>query len=467
MMFGKSQKKPSPIEIEKKDIERRLGMEVDFNKFQDWMKRLCCQVKVHKEKAQVTPPFFRFDLKIKEDLIEEYARLEGYDKIPEKINYLSGAPREDQKEYKILSRIADTLEHEGFYQAINHSFISQKFSDSFLGLRKAPASSQQENAHSQKENASSQKENASSQQESACLLADKIPSFLWSESLNEENGKNISPVFVQNPLSAEYNMMRVSLAPSLFKNAQQSIRHGCSRGRLFELGKIFYRLENSQQPSALQKSPYGESGRLALAAWGQEENLWEKDKSRLCIYDLKTALGTLLESFGFSDYEWVSGSSPPDYAHPFQYIILKVGNKPVGYICSLHPVYAEKYKIRFNMALAEMKARVLFDCPSARRPFQALSAFPVVERDLSFLVPKDFPADRISAGIKKIAGSVCREVKIFDVYESQQKAASVERSVSFRLILQSDKETLTEEYLKNLQNKLTEELVSQYPVKLR
>ena len=442
---------PKFIKITKEDIKRRLGVEPSFKKFQNWMKRLHCEVKNYKkEEMEVRPPFFRFDINIKEDLIEEYARLEGYDKIPETIAYLSDFPKKDQKEYTVLLDIANILAHEGFYQAINHSFISQKFSHSFFGIE----------------------ENSSSAwRESAKLLKEKIPAFLWSNLL--ENDKNISPIFVQNPLSAEYDMMRMSLAPSLFKNAQQSIRHGCLHGRLFELGNIFYlsniaATEGSLSPShSHQKSSYKESGRLGFITWGQEDSLWKKNTGRPGVYDLKTALQVLIESFGLFDYEWVSGSTAPHFVHPYQYIILKIGGEKVAYIGSLSPIYAEKYKIRTDMALAEMDTQILFDKSYSKQPFQNLSPFPVVGRDLSFLVPKDFPANYLSEGIKKITGPVCRAVQIFDVYEDDRTNKEKARSVSFRLILQSDKQTLTEEYLKNLQSKLTKELVSQYPVKLR
>ena len=444
---------PNFIKIAKEDLKRRLGVEPSFKKFQDWMERLHCEIKIHDEKAEVRPPSFRFDLDIKEDLIEEYARLEGYDKIPETITYLSDFPRKDQKEHKVLLQIANTLAHEGFYQAINHSFISEKFSNSFLGLKEDSSSVYQKG--------------------NTDLLKDKIPSFLWSELFTKTEGKNISPVFIQNPLSAEYNMMRVSLAPSLFKNAQQSIRHGCLQGRLFELGKIFYLLnrvkteEHLSQSDSHQQSFYKENGQLGFVAWGQEGSLWKKDKDRLCLYDLKTVLQTILELFGLSDYEWISDESSPDFVHPCQHIILKVEGKEIAYIGSLNPIYAEKYKIRVNMALAEMNTQILFDRDFVKKPFQGLSPFPVVERDLSFLVPKDFPAGNISKGIKNLAGSICRAVQIFDIYENKQTDKEAVRSVSFRLILQSDNKTLTEEYLKKLQNKLTKELVSQYPIKLR
>ena len=437
--------KVKPIEIHKDNLERRLGMKVSFTKFQDWMKRLGCHVQMKEEnggqkiteKAYVSRPFFRFDLNIKEDLIEEYARLEGYDNIPEKISYLNGFPKEDHKEYVLSARIAKIIAQEGFYQAINHNFISQKFSNSFLNQE--------------------------------------------TKSKNEVN----IPILIQNPLSAEYNMMRVSLAPSLFKNAQQSIRHGCLKGRLFEIGKVFHLThlnKEEQRTTAVVKKDqtntcYKENLLLAFVTWGQKKNLWEKNQDRLCIYDLKTAFNILLDSFCVFDYEWVSitpdetskteSSSIPSFIHPYQYMVLKIGNKKMGYIGSLNPIYVENYKIREDMALAEMNIQFLFDKMFEKKPFQALSSFPIVERDLSLLIPKDFSAGNIIKGIRELVGPICRSVEIFDIYEDEKTLKQNTRSVTFRLTLQSNKKTLGENELKKLQDRLTKDLVSSYPVKLR
>ncbi len=457
--------KIKPIEIKKEHLERRLGMEVSSAKFQDWMKRLGCRIqdeegpkgpkkgKQSEEKTTVFPPYFRFDLNIKEDLIEEYARLEGYDKIPEKISYPSDFPKADQKEYTLSSKIICILAHEGFYQAINHSFISRKFSDSFLGVEAGKNSfSNGIEKHSE--------------------------SFLWPSV----EKKNLSPVLITNPLSAEYNMMRISLAPSLFKNAKQSIRHGCLNGRLFELGKVFASAqfaEEAIQTSLAEtstrralveqnkKKSYVEEQRLGFIAWGQEESLWEKPENRLCVYDLKTALNALLEQLYIFDYRWEQASSAPGFIHPYQYMVLKVQNKPVAYVGSLNPIYAENHKIRIDMALAELNTCFLFDKDFVKPVFQKLSSFPLVERDLSFLIPNNFPAGSMIEGIKRLAGPICRKVKIFDIYENEQTRRKGLRSVAFRLTLQSDKETLTEDRLTKLQKKLTKELTNLHPVKLR
>ncbi|MDE0518173.1 MAG: phenylalanine--tRNA ligase subunit beta [Bdellovibrionales bacterium] len=481
--FWKKPSKAKPIEIQKEDLERRLGMEISFTKFQDWMKGLGCHVQMMEEKmgqkmiekAKIVHPFFRFDLNIKEDLIEEYARLEGYDKIPEKISYLNDFPKKDQPEHTLSMRVARILAHAGFHQAINHSFISQKFSDSFL------------NRGNRFEFSS--KLFFSSNEKETLKGAHSIPVWYIKSPLSESGlgikHEVVTPVFIQNPLSAEYDMMRVSLAPSLFKNAQQSIRPGCLKGRLFEIGKVFDFPHSNKEDKATAtsaqynktKTCYKEHLRLGFVAWGQEKNLWEDSQSRYCMYDLKTAINMLLDRFCIFDYEWVpitlnkTGKDEPtcipSFIHPYQYMVLKVQDKEIAYIGSLNPVYAEDYKIREDMALAEIDIQFLFDKIVEKKPFQPLSPFPIVERDLSLLVSKDFPAGNIIKGIRRLIGPVCRAVEIFDIYENEKTLKNHTRSVTFRLTLQSNKKTLGEDDLKKLQDRLTKDLVSSYPVKLR
>ena len=488
---------PKPIAIKTSYVERRLGMPVSPSKFQNWMKRLSCQVNPRgyvqgtaldvsptsrankasvsaeqncretKDTMMVTPPFFRFDLKIKEDLIEEYARLESYDKIPSKPHPAGLFPKADHKEQSLLSHSAMIMVHEGFYQAINHSFISSDFSNGFL---------------------------------QGSALGDSPDSSQIKEDL--------SPIFIQNPLSQEFNMMRVSLLPSLFKNGQKNLKSGSKRGRLFEIGKVFFR-DNKKQSAGSDSSPpshpsppspYREDIRLGLIAWGQKEELWEKHHNRLCIYDLKTALSAFLEKLYIFDYKWVAEKNTPPFMHPFQYLLLKVRGQTQAYIGSLNLEYVEQYKIRENMALGEMNMAFLLNKTSINLceeeqavcslspdegavlhlpAFKNLSPFPAVTRDLTFLIPKDFPAEEITKAIKKITGTICDSVKIFDVYENKNQAKEVgtgdgsaqfrgeARAVSFRLTLRSDKATLTEETLKAGQEKLIQEITSRYPVQLR
>ena len=499
---------PKPITIKPSYVERRLGMSVSPLKFQNRMQSLGCRVasvdvasadvpsvdvpsvdvpsvdvpsvapsssktldkqnSFSNEEVIVTPPVFRFDLKIKEDLVEEYARLESYNKIPEAPCYVNTFPKTDHKEQSLLSHSALIMVHEGFYQAINHSFISQSFSNDFLLHLFASSESNPKSKNTEEQSEKSVAEKANS--ETSSVKGVKPRHYKITDPLLEGGTEDeLSSVLIQNPLSQEHNMMRTSLLPSLFKNAQKNLHSHVNYGRLFELGKVFFHQNTNKanlKELALGDSPYREDIRLGLIAWGHKQNLWEKHQNHPLVYELKTAISTLLDKLCFKDYEWVGGKAPA-FMHPFQYMVLKVKGQTKAYIGSLNPAHAEHYKIRTNLALGEMNMSFLLNIGAYRQAFKKLSPFPAVERDLTFLLPKDFPAGNVQKAIKKTAGSLCHFVKIFDIYEGGDKLKEDEKAVSFRLHLQSDTKTLTEKVLAKLQTKLIKEITTHYPAKLQ
>ncbi len=435
------------ISINQQDLEKRLGMPVIFKNFQKKMQQMGCIIQNQKlsqsSTCLVEPPFFRMDLQIKEDLIEEYARLEGYHQIPEKI--ISAAPEmitssekkiaEKKDAYFLNSHLSQLLCQEGFYEAINHDFISKEFSYTFLTNDQKPLKG------------------------NLCMLFDgvSIPSYLTHEQ--SKTKPSTFGVLVHNPLSAEYNMMRVSFVPSLFRNAEQNLRrgHGVSldkEGRLFELGAIFSRSE--------EKNTYKETPWLALCAWGRKSNLWTS-RDYPCVYDLKGALSILLSRMGVENWNWEQSSLAPPFIHPGQFVKLKIDGQFVGYVGSLHPVYQDQYKIKEDIAFAEWNLSSF--CLGKKRLFQSISRFPPMERDLAFWIPEDFPAGQLAKEIKKQAGPLCRSVEIFDLY--RQNKENTLRSVAFRLLWQAEEKTLTESQIKTLQEQLIQKISKQWPVRLR
>ena len=164
------------------------------------MTKLNCQSEVSQQKdsAKIIPPSYRFDLHIKEDLIEEFARLEGYDKIPEADSLIPCLPvgsKNVQSYYHKENQIAEVLASQGFFQSINSSFISQKFSNNVIKNDK----------------------NLSDDVTPKSSVQDLFFTYL------EQDKKRWDPVFVKNPLSSEYDMMRISMVPSLFKNAVHNL----------------------------------------------------------------------------------------------------------------------------------------------------------------------------------------------------------------------------------------------------
>ena len=448
------------ITIHKQDIEQRLGMSVEDQKMKNCLLRLGCELE-EKSKGgsfQAVIPSYRMDLHIKEDLIEEYARLEGYNEIPEGDHLIpvmppqalsgkSSAKLSEQSYYREI-QLARILVSEGFYQTIHSSFISREFSKFFIeGIKKDSA------AVSSKTVGVEDKKKADNK-ESIAHFESSIFKYLGG------NTQHWPSTAVQNPLSAEYNMMRVSLAPSLFQTAVHNLKQSLSYGRLFELGRVFSREDNS----------YQEYPRLGLIAWGQKDKRHKEQKGGdLCIYSLKSAVSCLLDLLQVEDYEWRQKfSDAPAFLHPGQFMVLFIQGQSQGYAGTLHSACLQRNKIRCDMAFAEINAEKLLERSMKKRAFKKFSYMPLVERDISLWIPEGLPAGDLMKELKKLAGPLCQKAQIFDVYEEKKPdSAEKRRSAAFRLYFQSQDKTMTEQDLKGLQDKMLSGLKMKWPVKLK
>ena len=422
---GSWPQKPTPLTVLKHQIQNRMGGEVHFSDFTEKMKTLgvrkVCATPPEGEKGTFLAPFFRPDLRIKEDFIEEYARVKGYGNIPSQHPGLR--PQVSVPDYSLELKVARALTDAGFYQAINHCFVSDSYFKDFMGSK---------------------------------------------DFLKPPSPPGLKEVFVQNPLSKEYNRMRTSLLPSLFKNAEKNIHNGTFEGRLFETGEVFY-----HNPSS-EKHPYQEEKRIALIAWGEKQSLWHSPQNQASIYELKAALAHLLKPFltQEGDLKWLSPppGHGPVFMHPHQCLLLKFkGGEDIGYMGSLHPLYAQKYKIRTSLSLAEMNSSVVFAHLGKSRPvFKNLSPFPQVQRDMSFVVPGNVKAGDLLEDMKKHSGPLCHQVTIFDLYQGGGEGLKPgERAIAFRFLLKSPARTLTEKDLSSWQKHLTQKILKKWQVLLR
>ena len=205
------------ISISSQQLSERWGGEVCLAEFAAWMKRMNCQVKKRRTLVQVEPPRYRTDLKIKEDLIEEWARLKGYESIVEVLPHPPSQSRLHNPQLDFLNRTQSSAKEHGFYQAINYSFMGEHFLKNFLG-------------------------------EHLVL------------------GETVDPPLITNPVSQDLNALRPSLLPGLFKNLLLNVRHGQSCGRLFEMGVRFFK----------KNSGYEEKQGLAFMLWGKTQIFGKK-----------------------------------------------------------------------------------------------------------------------------------------------------------------------------------------------
>ncbi len=404
------------IMISTGQVSERLGFTVKASEFKSWMERLGCRVQMSGDQFEITPPSFRWDINIKEDLIEEFARLNGYDSLSENLPELSQEPSRHDSMYLFTRRVTKTLTGLGLKQALNYAFIGRL-------------------DHNQ-------------------VWQNSQGSSFFGLSGGER------AIELLNPISDELSVMRESLLPSLLKNLVFNERHGHHNGRLFEIA-----------PVSLQKDKkFLQENRLAFVFWGQNATLWNKEKKNFVVFELKSVVEALLTSLGGKNWRWqqneVVKNCPPGF-HPSQSASLFYEGKNIGLMGSLHPALKDQLKIRNEVAWCELN----LDSLSIRQPrspqFKSLAKFPFVERDLAFMAPQDLAADQILTEIKKGAGPLLTEIKVFDLYQDKELEALGRKSIAFRLRFQSEKETLNDESVNQLRDKIVNSVCQKLGLEIR
>lgn len=415
--------KREPIEISLATVEDRLGYKVEAVAFAQWMKRLGCSLDQSGESARgpvwkVLPPMFRWDLTVDMDLVEEYARLNGYQHIPETLPPLANMPAQHDLIFTMEAKIRRLLQGESCLQAVNYGFISRAFQDHVLGDVE--------------------------RMKALGLRVEK------------------DPVVLVNPLNEEINVMRTSLVPGLLKNIVHNSRHGNAVGRVFELGFGHFAALTDGQIS------YGQETRLAFAFWGADEGLWRKAAPAPIAFSLKGAVENLLRGLGIQKWRWVqmTAKDAPEFLHPGQSARLEFEGKPVGFIGTLHPTLGEELKIRETAALAELNLDRLLAGQPRFPHYKAISKMPAVDRDIALLMPKDLPASQVESEIRKVAGELLRDLTVFDVFEGGNLPEG-QRSVAFRMIFQAQDTTLEDQKVNELRDKVVATVTQKFGVTIR
>jgi phenylalanyl-tRNA synthetase beta chain len=414
---------PNPIHresilISDRDVTERLGYAVSTTDLSNVLKQLGCKVKPQATGLSVEPPPYRWDLEQKEDLIEEFARLKGYDLIPETFPPLSTPPIAHAKSFVLESIVTRHLVAEGFQQAINYGFVSSREQARILG----------------------------------------------NIELFKPGGIDLplAPVKIRNPLNEEMDVMRTSLLLGLLKNVLRNYHHGREFGRLFEIGQVF----EARQEKTQTGNQFTQSTRLGLVGWGQVQGIWNQDLARAVVYDLKTAVENLLAHLKITSFQWQTAKVAPELFHPVQAAILMCEGRAIGWLGSLHPAILENEKVRTSVALAEFDFEKLMRGQPRGMRFEKLSVHPSVSRDLALVMADDLPAADIVREIKKAGGPLLKSVEVFDVFKGESVGAGF-KSVAFRLTLQSPDATLTEAQIQGLFADVVTKVSQKFTLKVR
>jgi len=394
------------IVLRNSEIKRILGIEIPQERCIEILENLGFELLGKNELAsKFKVPSYRYNDVTREiDLIEEISRIEGFDKItPEIPNISQGAD---------ISFDTKTI------KTINEVMLSYGFDEIITGS----------------------------------LVGDNLCS-LFMQPLNPEFA-----IKVQNPHSEDYSTLRQMLNPSMLEVVKNNFDNGQKNFRLYEIGKTY--IKNSSITS--DETGVCEIRKLAGCIFGSVHNDLYNNKEDN-FFTLKGVLEGLFEKLGLSKRIVYSAFRENDiknyeFIHPAQgatISILGKNKEPIGFIGKLHPVLADKMKFNQALYIFEINLEeILSSITPNISKYKTLPVFGAVQRDIAFACDKTTTVEEINKAIKKSADkNIFKGSKVFDIYEGENIQEG-KKSMAFRITLQDENKTLTDDIIQAEVNKI-------------
>jgi phenylalanyl-tRNA synthetase beta chain len=358
---------------------------------------------------RVVPPSFRGDLEREIDLVEEIARMDGYEKIP--VTLPKGPPAVSSEEKSKASiaekRVVDVLLHHGYHEVINYSFTS--------------------------------------------------PTSLEALALPAKDPRRRHLAIV-NPLSEDLAVLRTSLIPGLMATARYNMAWKNSNLRIFELKRVFL-------PQEGERLPMEQKVLTGLATGFDRDPEWGSSLRLVDFYDVKGCIEDLLETLQIQEVRFDRAEDVP-YLHPGKALRVFVGGEALGVLGEVHPRAMDQYEIPGKAYLFEMDFEEMVDRMQEKRQWMPLPKFPVVYRDLSLVIDDGVEVGRVIVAIQDLHHPLIDDVSLFDVYRGAPIPAG-KKGVSYRIRYQSNDRTLTDEEVNQHHEKVITRLREAFQAELR
>ena len=399
---------PGPIRLRVKRIHQILGTEVSAAQARNYLKDLELEVRGEGEEVLVaTPPSFRGDLEREIDLIEEVARLNGYERIPTTIPIGPPSLEKRSKEFLVERKAIDILIVHGYHEVVNTSFTSPAFGDR-IGL--------------------------------------------------PPNDPRRRPLRILNPLAEDLSVLRTTLLSGLMETVQYNLSRKNSNLKLFELKKVFLPQEGERLPQEVKF--------LAGVAMGFDRGPhWAFPQRPVDFYDIKGCVEDLLDALQMKDAKFDKTEDLP-YLHPGKASKVVLGQEVLGVLGEIHPEVLGHYEVHGKGYLFEMDFSKMVKGAGEERRFQPLPKFPGVTRDLSVVVDQAMEAERVMEAIRTFRQPYIEEVTLFDIYQ-EPPIPEGKKGISYRIRYQANDRTLTDEEVNQYHEKILSRLKEVFQLDLR
>ncbi|MCK4518757.1 MAG: phenylalanine--tRNA ligase subunit beta [Candidatus Omnitrophica bacterium] len=392
------------------EISRILGFKISLDKVKRILTALGFEVTAAGERSLTFKiPFFRQDVSREIDIIEEVARVYGYDKMPTTLarispkqikKYRSSAGISEFRKYKIKKMARDILSDRGLNEVITYSMISEKSLSKFN------------------------------------YLPDEI-------------------VKVQKALSVEQEILRPTLIPGILNVLSWNLNRQVEDLMIFELGDVFLN----------KGGKFSEGAALAIGLSGSKfANDWRIKSKPFDFFDLKGIVENLFSRLGIKDIVFkrvdsgifVKGRSA----------VVTMADKKLAVLGKVESAALDTFDIEDEVYAAEVYLEEVLLCVRLVDKVKPIPKFPAVTRDLAVIVKNDLSSSEIIKMIKKTGKGLIREVALFDVYSGKQIPTGY-KSLAYSIKYQSEKTTLTDPEVDKVQTEIQKTLVNNLKAQMR
>ncbi|MGV2289230.1 phenylalanine--tRNA ligase subunit beta [Trinickia sp. YCB016] len=402
----------APVKMRVSRANRIIGVQIGADEIAQIFTRLGLQFERDGDTFAVTPPPYRFDIEIEEDLIEEVARIYGFEKIPARPPVAASEMRATNETQRSIHTIRHELAARDYAETVNFSFVDAEWEQDFAG--------------------------------------------------------NDNPVRLLNPIASQLSVMRTTLFGSLINVLRHNLNRRAERIRVFEAGRVFLH-DPSLKAGELAVEGYAQPKRFGALAYGPVvEEQWGESSRAVDFFDVKGDIEALLAP---RVARFVKAEHPA--LHPGRSARIELDGRAVGWVGELHPRWMQKYDLPNAPILFEIDADALI-ARSLPTPGE-VSKFPPVRRDIAVVVDQKIEVqallDEMQNALSEDACKSVQRVALFDEFRAKSNTSgglgAHEKSLAFRVTLQDTAGTLQDETVDLAVKTLVDRLARVYGARLR
>lgn len=397
------------INLRTAQVKKILGIEIKTDSISDILTGLKINNKIKGDVVEAVVPSFRFeDLEREIDLIEEVARIYGYnnfDSTPPVSSLKRGKYNFYQKTVKNLRQSLCSI---GLNEVINYSFMSKALFKKF--------------------------------------------------KLNLENEYK-DAVEVLNPITEDFKLLKSSLLPAMVKNVKSNINYNIKNVSIFEISKVFRKNKDSKIPIETNMLGIMLAGVSNIKSWAEEERYYD-------YYDLKGILEYIHNKFYYDGNIRIS-EKEYKFLHPkISGDVIIGGDVYAGIIGKVHPAIVEDIGIKQDVYYLELNLDKFIKNISGIKKYKSIPLFPSIEIDIAIVVDEDIKNEDIENEIKNGGTALLKEIKLFDIYRGKQVEPG-KKSMAYSLSFREENRTLKDSEVEIIIKRILERLGKKFNAKLR